>query len=93
MRKIILFVLSFLAFVLPCGATTIDQKIDAIVAPASDFLSNKIVFYPINIMGTDVPLIILWLIIGGLVCVIATKGIQQDTCLFLNDVPDLVLSE
>jgi len=75
MRKIILFVLSFLAFVLPCGATTIDQKIDAIVAPASDFLSNKIVFYPINIMGTDVPLIILWLIIGGLVCVIATKGI------------------
>ena len=54
---------------------TIDQKIDAIVAPASDFLSNKIVFYPISIFGGEMPLIILWLIVGGIVCVIATKCI------------------
>ena len=44
MKKIILFVLSFFAFMEQCCAMTIDQKIDAIVAPASDFLSNKIVF-------------------------------------------------
>ncbi len=75
MRKIILFLLSFIAFAIPASAMTIDQKIDAIVAPASDFLSNKIVFYPINIAGTEVPIIILWLIIGGLVCVTCTKGI------------------
>lgn len=75
MRKFILFVFSFLVAAMPSWAGTIDQKIDAIVAPASDFLSNKIVFYPIDIMGGQVPLIILWLIIGGIVCVIATKGI------------------
>ena len=75
MRKVFLFVLSFFAIALKCNAMTIDQKIDAIVAPASDFLSNKIVFYPINIYGTEVPIIILWLILGGFVCVIATKGI------------------
>ena len=75
MKKIILFVLSFLAFVRQSCAMTIDQKIDALVAPASDFLSNKIVFYPIDICGGKMPLIILWLIIGGIVCVIVTKCI------------------
>ena len=75
MRKFILFVFSFLVAAMPSWAGTIDQKIDAIVAPASDFLSNKIVFYPIDILGGQVPLIILWLILGGIVCVIATKGI------------------
>ena len=54
---------------------SLDEKIDALVAPASDFLSNKIVFYPVHIFGADMPLIIIWLIIGGFVCVISTKGI------------------
>ena len=75
MKKIILFVLSFLVPVFKCNAMTIDQKIDSMVAPVSDFLSNKIVFYPIHILGAEIPLIIVWLIIGGIVCVIATKGI------------------
>ncbi len=75
MKKIILFVLSFFAVIMQCEAMTIDQKIDTMVAPASDFLSNKIVFYPVHIFGADMPLIIIWLIIGGFVCVTATKGI------------------
>ena len=75
MKKIILFVLSFLGLALRCNAMTIDQKIDAIVAPASDFLSNKIVFYPIHFLGGEIPLIIIWLLIGGIVCVTATKCI------------------
>jgi len=75
MKKIILFVLGFFTFMEQCCAMTVDQKIDAIVAPVSDFLSNKIVFYPVHIFGANMPLIIMWLIIGGFVCVIATKCI------------------
>jgi len=75
MKKIILFIIGFFALVSKCSAMSLDEKIDALVAPASDFLSNKIVFYPIHICGGEIPLIIVWLIIGGIVCVIATRGI------------------
>ena len=75
MKKAILCLLSFFAFAGSCSAMSIDEKIDALVAPASDFLSNKIVFAPVHIFGGDIPAIILWLIVGGCVCFFATKGI------------------
>ena len=75
MKKILLLFMSLFAFVQSCSAMSLDEKIDAFVAPASDFLSNKIVFYPIHICGGEIPAIILWLILGGIVCLIATKGI------------------
>ena len=75
MKKAILCLLSFFAYASSCSAMSIDEKIDALVAPASDFLSNKIVFAPVHIFGGEIPAIILWLILGGCVCFIATKGI------------------
>ena len=75
MKKTMLFLMSFFACMTSCSAMSIDEKIDAMIAPASDFLSNKIVFYPLHIFGGEIPAIILWLIIGGLVCFIATRGI------------------
>lgn len=75
MKKAVLFLLSFFAFAGSCGAMSLDEKIDSLVAPASDFLSNKIVFCPVHIFGGEIPAIILWLILGGCVCFIATKGI------------------
>jgi alanine or glycine:cation symporter, AGCS family len=63
----------------PAAAPTIDQRINAVIAPAADFLSG-IIFYSIPItVATDnlatpdvneavakVPLIVVWLILGGL---------------------------
>lgn len=76
MRKFFLLVNS-LILSLASGkafAEGIDKKIDSIVAPASDAVSN-LVFYPINIAGVDTPLIIIWLIVGAIIFTIATKGI------------------
>lgn len=43
----------------------VDQKIDSFFRPIADFLGSYI-FYPINIIGTDVPIVLLVLIGGAL---------------------------
>ncbi len=43
----------------------IDQKIDSFFRPIADFVGSYI-FYPINIVGTDVPIVLLVLIGGAL---------------------------
>lgn len=53
----------------------LDKKIDAIVAPASDAVSN-FVFYPISISGVEVPVIIIWLLLGSIIFTIVTRGIS-----------------
>ncbi len=44
--------------------TSIDAEIDALMLPIADAASNFI-FFSVPIFGTDVPLIVLWLIGGG----------------------------
>lgn len=46
-------------------ALTIDQKIDSYIKPLSE-KAIGFMFYPVNIMGQDVPMIILWLMSIGL---------------------------
>ncbi|PKM07237.1 MAG: alanine glycine permease [Gammaproteobacteria bacterium HGW-Gammaproteobacteria-4] len=47
---------------------TLDQRIDAVVAPVANAISSA-VFYEITLPGdTKLPLIMLWLILGALVC-------------------------
>ena len=43
----------------------IDEAIDDAVRPAADFLSG-IVFYQAPLLGVEVPLIVVWLVLGGL---------------------------
>lgn len=43
----------------------IDEAIDQAVRPAADFLSD-IVLYRLPVLGADVPLIVVWLVLGGL---------------------------
>lgn len=45
---------------------SIDEKINSFMAPVSDSISG-IMFYSISLAGTKVPLIVLWLIAGGIV--------------------------
>ena len=43
----------------------IDQAIDDAMRPAADFLSG-VVFFTVPILGADAPLIVFWLVAGGL---------------------------
>ncbi len=53
----------------------IDQVIDKFISPFSDIFS-KIVFYPINILGSQVPITILWIIAGGILMTFFLRGIS-----------------
>ena len=61
------YFLLFMIFILSQStsyAVRIDETIDKIFAPVSDFLSG-VIFYPIEIFGAKIPITILWILIGG----------------------------
>ena len=66
MRRFLTTVLLALSVCVPAlaNAVTIDEKIDAFVQPLTDALS-AFIFYSVSIGGTDVPLIVCWLIFGA----------------------------
>ena len=66
LNKLSLALVTLLMSPLCANAITIDQKIDKYFAPFSDVFSN-IVFYPANIAGVKVPLVILFLLISSIV--------------------------
>ena len=43
----------------------LDEKIDALMQPVAS-TASEFIFYSINIFGSDIPIIVLWLIAGGL---------------------------
>ncbi|MBE7706695.1 MAG: alanine:cation symporter family protein [Cyanobacteria bacterium SIG30] len=56
-------------------ALELDKKIDSVFAPFSDFFS-KIVFFPVNIAGVDVPILILLLIFASIFASLYLNGIN-----------------
>ncbi len=74
MRYSFLLLMSFILSALPVQAQSIDEKIDAVVAPLSDAVSG-FVFSPVSISGTEIPIIILWMLIGAIIFTIYTKFI------------------
>ncbi|PVY43814.1 AGCS family alanine or glycine:cation symporter [Pontibacter virosus] len=44
---------------------TIDEKIEAAVAPTAQFISD-IIFYEVQVAGAGIPLILVWLLVGAL---------------------------
>ncbi len=56
------------------SAEGLDKKIDGIISPISDAMSG-FVFYPITINSVDVPIVIIWLLVGAIIFTIVTKGI------------------
>lgn len=55
-------------------AMNIDEFIDKHIAPVSDAIAN-IIFFPISICGSKVPLIILWVLFAGIFFTIYFRGI------------------
>ncbi len=71
----ILFSLLALIFTAPqCFALNIDQTLEKHVAPISDKIAS-IVFFPIPFFGTEVPIIIFWIIIAGVFFTVYLRGI------------------
>jgi alanine or glycine:cation symporter, AGCS family len=54
---------------------TVDQQINAILAPIAEWL-GAVVFYTVPVAGADLPLIVAWLIIGGVVCTFAFRFVN-----------------
>lgn len=55
-------------------AMNVDEFIDKHIAPVSDSIAN-IIFFPVSICGSDVPMIILWVLFAGIFFTIYFKGI------------------
>lgn len=55
-------------------AMNIDEFIDKHIAPVSDSIAN-VIFFPISICGSKVPLIILWVLFAGIFFTIYFRGI------------------
>lgn len=71
------FLFSLLALIFTaqqCFALNIDQTLEKHVAPISDKIAS-IIFFPIPVCGTDVPIIIFWIIIAGIFFTIYLRGI------------------
>ena len=54
---------------------TVDQTINAWLAPIADWL-GKVVFFTVPLAGADLPLIVVWLIVGSIVCTVAFRFIN-----------------
>ncbi len=54
---------------------TIDETINAWLAPIADWL-GKVVFFSVPVGGAQLPLIMVWLIMGGIVCTLAFRFVN-----------------
>src|SRR5687768_7905324 len=54
---------------------TVDETINAWLAPIADWL-GKVVFFAVPVGGAQLPLIVAWLILGGVVCTLAFRFIN-----------------
>jgi AGCS family alanine or glycine:cation symporter len=54
---------------------TIDQTINAFLAPIADWF-GRVIFFSIPVNGAQLPLILVWLIAGGVVCTFAFRFVN-----------------
>lgn len=74
MRKIICFLFILFLTSQQCFALNVDETLNRYVAPFSDKIAD-FVFYPINFFGTNVPIIIFWILFAGLFFTFYFRGI------------------
>ncbi len=54
---------------------TLDESINAFLKPVADWL-GKVVFFAVPVGEAQLPLIVVWLIMGGIVCTLAFKFVN-----------------
>lgn len=45
---------------------TLSDRVNGAIGPTLDFISNEIVFFAVDISGTPLPLIVVWLLVGAI---------------------------
>ncbi len=65
MKKLSVLLMVLLVNIQQAFAMNVDKFMDKNVAPVSDKIAS-IIFYPIHFFGTDVPIIIFWILAAGL---------------------------
>lgn len=74
MNKFLIVLLTLLFNIQQAQAFSIDAFMDKKVAPVSDAIA-AVIFHPINVFGTDVPIIIFWILFAGLFFTFYLRGI------------------
>src|SRR5574344_1611457 len=74
MERLFLVIMGIFLSAQSVFAASIDAQIDKYFSPISDVFS-KIIFYPVPLFGTQVPITILWILIGGIVYTVYFKAI------------------
>ena len=65
MKKLMTFLMLFLSTIQAANAVNIDAFMDKHIAPISDFVAS-LIFFPISISGSKIPIIIFWILIAGI---------------------------
>ena len=55
--------------------SSVDQLLNSWLAPIADWL-GKVVFFSVPVAGAELPLILVWLIMGGVVCTLAFRFVN-----------------
>ncbi len=74
MKKIFLTLCTLMFTVQKAFAFNIDAEIEKYVSPVSNKIA-ALMFFPINFLGIQVPIIILWILIAGIFFTLYLKGI------------------
>ncbi len=75
MKKLMTFLTVLLCGMQSANAMNVDAFMDKHIAPVSDAVAN-LIFFPISIFGSKVPLIIFWILFAGIFFTIYYKGIS-----------------
>src|SRR3569832_610078 len=54
---------------------TVDERLSAWLAPVADWF-GKVIFFSVPVAGAQLPLIMAWLIAGGVVCTLAFRFVN-----------------
>ena len=74
MKKLFMALFTMFACLQSVQAMNVDAFIDKHIAPVSDKIAD-IIFFPISVCGSKVPLIIFWILFAGIFFTIYFKGI------------------
>ena len=64
MKRIFLALITLTLLAVPAAAAGIDETINAATAPIASLI-GQIVFFKIPLFGAQLPLVVLWLVIGA----------------------------
>ena len=73
-KKLMSLLMLFMASIQSANAMNVDAFMDKHIAPISDAVAN-LIFFPVSICGSKVPLIIFWILFAGIFFTIFYKGI------------------